>query len=71
MLRPGDTLDEFERWYAREHLEARSLEEAIRVFEALWRLARELNPDFPGSWQEDIAPDIELARVLNALPEDA
>jgi hypothetical protein len=45
--------------------------EALEVFTALWRLALKMRPDFPEAWQNDIAPDLELARVLNALHDDA
>jgi hypothetical protein len=46
--------------------------EAMEIFEALWEEARALNPDFPTrDWERDVAPDIELARVLNGLPADA
>jgi hypothetical protein len=49
---------------------ARTYLDALAVFERLWALARQLNPDFPGPWQDDLAPDLELARVLNGLPKN-
>lgn len=66
MIRSSERLEQFERDYARTELAQRSYAEALAIFEALWRHACELNPDFPGHWREDIDPDIELARVLNA-----
>ena len=56
-----------ERRFTREVSGARTYLEALRVFTSLWAHARRLNPDFPGRWQEDIAADLELARVLNGL----
>jgi hypothetical protein len=69
VIRPSDTLDEFERRQAREH--ALPYERALEVFAALWVEARLLNPDFPGPWEEDIQPDLALGRALNGLPPDA
>jgi hypothetical protein len=58
---------EIERRYAREVLSELTYREALAIFTALWVHAQRLNPDFPGPWEEDIAPDLELARVLNGL----
>ena len=60
-----------ERRYAREVLAGRTYLEALTVFEALWRQARLLNPDFPGDWRADVASDLVVARVLHGLPADA
>lgn len=68
MIGSVERLEEFDRWYASEVLSRRSYHEALRVFAALWRHARRLNPEFPGNWEEDVKADIELARVLNGLP---
>jgi hypothetical protein len=54
--------------YVREVIGAMTFQQALAIFTALWMHARRMNPDFPGPWEEDIAPDLELARVLNALP---
>jgi hypothetical protein len=51
-------------------LGGRTYLEALAVFEALWRQARLLNPDFPGDWREDIASDLDVARAVNGLPAD-
>jgi hypothetical protein len=69
MIRPTERLHAFEHWYAQTHLAPLSYEEALEIFAALWRHAREVNPDFPGDWRSDIEADIRLARALNALPE--
>lgn len=70
MIRPSPRLEEFERWYAREHVEKLTYEDALEIFAALWQHARAVNPDFPGDWREDVQVDIEVARVLNALPDE-
>ena len=71
VIRPSPELTRFEREYARSR-RTMSYLEAMEIFEALWEEARALNPDFPTrDWERDVAPDIELARVLNGLPADA
>jgi len=71
MIRPSPELDRFEREYARSRRDMTYFE-ALDVFEALWAEARALSSDFPTSdWEADVAPDIELARVLNRLPRRA
>jgi hypothetical protein len=71
MIRRTQALEDLERRYAREVLAGRSYLEALAVFEALWRQAVLLNPDFPGDWRLDIAPDLAVARAVNGLPPDA
>jgi hypothetical protein len=56
-----------EREYARGR-GALTYAEALAAYTALWEHARALNPDFPGSWTNDIDADLELARVLNGFP---
>ena len=68
MIRSSERLAEFEKWYASEWLAKRSHGQALAVFTGLWNLARQLNPDFPTDWREDVKADLELARVLNGLP---
>jgi len=68
MLRPSVELEALERRYAREQLGRLTYEEGLALFTALWCEARELNPDFPGEWQEDIAPALAMARAVNGLP---
>jgi hypothetical protein len=60
---------ELEARYVREVVGPMTFDEALAVFTDLWMHAIRMNPDFPGPWEEDLAPDIELARVLNALPK--
>jgi hypothetical protein len=70
MIRRTRSLEEIERRYAREVLAGRTYLEALAVFEALWRQALLLNPDFPGDWREDLAADLAVARAVNGLPAD-
>lgn len=71
MLRPTEKLQAFERRYSREHLARLSYGEALARFEALWREASALSPEFPGDWRDDLAPDLAMARALNGLPPKA
>jgi hypothetical protein len=71
MIRHTRSVEEIERRYAREVLAGRTYLEALAVFEALWRQALLLNPDFPGDWREDLAADLAVARAVNGLPADA
>jgi hypothetical protein len=71
MIRRTRSLENMERRYTREVLAGRTYLEALAVFEALWRQARMLNPEFPGDWREDVASDLVIGRVLNGLPADA
>jgi hypothetical protein len=68
MIGSTERLREFERWYASKHLADRTYEDALAVFAGLWKYAVEIGADFPADWEEDVKPDIELARVLNGLP---
>ena len=67
MIHESQRLRALERQYTANVLAARSYEEALAVFAALWRHARRIRPDFPGDWREDVQADIEMARVLNGL----
>lgn len=70
MIRSSEKLRRFERRQAREH--APSYERALAIFAALWAEARLLDPGFPHPerWEEDLAPDLAVARALNDLPPD-
>lgn len=68
LIRSPELLEQLDRRYARERLAKRTYPEALAIFEALWREARELNPGFPGDWKDDIRPDLNVARALNGLP---
>lgn len=70
MIRSSEELRRFERRYAREH--APSYHRALALFEALWVEARLLDPGFPHPelWEEDLAPDLAVARALNDLPPE-
>jgi hypothetical protein len=69
LIRGSERLREFERWYTSSHLAGRSYHDSLAIFAAMWRYAREMNQSFPGDWERDIEADIELARVLNGLPD--
>lgn len=71
MIRSTAELARFERRYARERGRTVTYAQALDVFAALWAEAVALNGDFPGDWQEDIRPDLAVARALNDLPPDA
>jgi hypothetical protein len=71
MIRPTPSLKAIERKYAREVLGGRTYLEALAVFEALWRQARLLNPDFPDDWRRDVAADLDVALAVNGLPARA
>lgn len=68
MIRHTEKLAQFERWYSATHLASRSFDEALVIFAALWDEARQLRPEMPTDWREDVQADIELARVLNGIP---
>lgn len=68
VIRSPELLERLDRRYARERLASRTYPEALAIFEALWREARQLNPGFPGDWRDDIGPDLNVARALNGLP---
>ncbi len=71
MINASQRLREFERRYASTVVDARSYQEALGIFTALWQHASRLQPAFPGDWREDVQADIELARVLNGLERRA
>lgn len=71
MIRSTEELLAFERTQARRAGEEGGFLEALDAFAALWEHARLLNPDFTEGWEEDLAADLELVRVLRALPEPA
>lgn len=70
LIRSSERLRDFERSYAAADQSQRSYRDALDIFAALWRYARQMNPTFPGGWEQDVEPDIELARVLNGLPQE-
>lgn len=71
MIRSSDKLERFEREYARSRGKTATYAGALEIFEALWAEAKALNPDFPGDWETDLAPDLAVARAINGLPPDA
>ena len=71
VIRSSERLREFEHWYTATYVAPMSYSDALRIFTAMWRHARRLNPAFPTDWREDVKADIELARVLNGLARRA
>ncbi len=69
MIRRTSALDRLEADFARNSRAGRSYVDALAVFAAMWDHARQMRPDFPTDWREDIQADIELARVLNGLEQ--
>lgn len=67
MIKRSVELAAFELLYARERLASLTYADALRIFTALWREARSLNPSFSPDWQEDLAPDFAIARAVNGL----
>ena len=68
MIQPSPELSEFELRYARERGRSMTFQNALNIFTALWVEASALNTGFPGSWEEDIEPDLAVARAVNGLP---
>jgi len=71
MLGRTRALENIDRRYAREVLADRTYLDALAVFEALWRHATLLSPDFRSDWREDVASDLQVAGTLNGLPSGA
>ena len=69
MIRRTPELERLERRMAREH--ALPYERALELFEALWREAQELDPEFPRADDTDLTADFAVARALNGLPPRA
>ena len=67
MLHETEELRALERRYTREFIAPLSYRQALDRFSALWEHPRLLNTDFPGDWEQDVATDLELARVLNGV----
>jgi hypothetical protein len=66
MIRPSPELRRFELEQARAG--DIPYTRALEIFTALWVEARSLRPDLPGPWEEDIEPDLAVARALNDRP---
>lgn len=68
MIVSSRRLDEFEARYQREAFARLTYVEALARFEALWAEARIIRPDLGDDWQEDLEPDLAVARAINGLP---
>ena len=71
MIKSPDKVRDMEASYDRSLYRTMDYEEALERFEALWMEALLLNPRIGRLWEEDIEPDIVLARILNGLPPEA
>ena len=67
MLNPTPGWKAFERQDEEATYGHLSYGEALERFERLWRYAREVNPAIGEDWEEDLAADLAIARVLNGL----
>ena len=67
MIRLHDRIREMEAVWERSLYSNMNYPEALARFTALWHQARLLNPRVGQSWEEDVKPDIVLARILNGL----
>lgn len=73
MIQPTRRLAELEARYGREAFRQLSYADALELFAALWAEALAL----PGAasagteWQEDLEPDLAVARAVNGLPPRA
>jgi hypothetical protein len=68
MIRDRQLLEEFERRYQMEAYEDLTYPEALSRYEAMWVLAREIDPELGCDWEDDLAPDLAVARAVNGLP---
>ena len=71
MIRASKELEELEREYGREAFRGLTYERALELFAALWLEARALNPEIGSDWEEDLEPDLAVARAVNGLPPAA
>ncbi|MCK4771596.1 MAG: hypothetical protein KAT18_01645 [Candidatus Latescibacteria bacterium] len=71
MMRLPDKVREIEAAHETALYGAMDYGEALERFEALWIEAISLNPRIGQNWEEDVKPDIELARTLNGLSPEA
>lgn len=67
MVKNTERLAQFERDDAARAGRDRSYEQALRLFESLWREARALGAVGSGDPLIGLEADIEIARTLNAL----
>ncbi len=67
MIRSHDRIREIVAVWERSLYASMDYPEALARFAALWHQAMLLNPQRGQSWEEDVKPDIVLARILNGL----
>ena len=65
MIKNPDILEQFEKQRIRE--EKLSFEEALKIFEAMWKEGVNLGVLPPKDPLEGIEVDIKIARILNCL----
>jgi len=71
MIRSSKLLDDLEANQQRNAFRDLSYEEALQRFASLWAEARSLQPDLGRDWEDDLAPDLAIARAVNGLPPTA
>lgn len=68
MIRSSERLEQLESRYQKAAFDGLSYEQALERFAALWAEARALNADLGADWEEDLEPDLAVARAVNGLP---
>jgi hypothetical protein len=71
MVRSTRLLADFEARYAREGYRGLTYDAALGLYAALWAEACQLNRHIGEDWQDDLAPDLAIARAVNGLPPAA
>jgi len=67
MVISSHQLAEFERRFEGETYSDLAYAGALARYAALWAYARELSPDVGTDWQDDLEPDLAIARAVNGL----
>lgn len=68
MILSSKRLVELEAGDQRDAYATLSYPDALERFAALWAEARLLQPDLGNDWEDDIEPDLAIARALNGRP---
>jgi hypothetical protein len=68
MIRSSKPLDELNKRYQQETLRGLTYVQALERFAALWAEARALGASGRDDWENDLEPDLAVARAVNGLP---
>lgn len=71
MMKSPEKVREMEAAFTTVLYKDMDYEEALARFEALWFEALSLNPRLGQLWEEDVKPNIAVARILNGLSPEA